>query len=138
MPFPPTAGPFRARLRTRSRRAPWLKAAGSGLAAALAVLALTSCGPLEGLTGPKVDTVGQVRFENRLAIPPLADSELDSEGRRVFTLTAESGEREFRPGEVTETWGFNGPYLGPTLRAKRGEEVMVDFENGLEEATTVH
>jgi FtsP/CotA-like multicopper oxidase with cupredoxin domain len=133
MPRPP-----RPRLRTRSRRGPWLTAAGSGLAAALAALALTSCGLLEALTGTKVDTVGQVRFENRLAIPPLADSELDSEGRRVFTLTAERGKREFRPGQSTETFGFNGSYLGPTLRASRGEEVMVHFRNGLDEETSVH
>ena len=100
--------------------------------------ALTSCGPLEALTGTKVDTVGEVPFANRLAIPPLADSELDSEGRRVFTLAAEAGEREFLPGKTTETWGFNGSYLGPTLRAKRGEQVLVDFRNGVDEATTVH
>ncbi|HSI80976.1 MAG TPA: multicopper oxidase domain-containing protein [Solirubrobacterales bacterium] len=99
---------------------------------------LSSCGPFDELTGTEVDTIGEVPFENRLAIPPLADSELDSEGRRVFTLTAEPGERALRPGGSTETWGFNGSYLGPTLRATRGEEVRVDFENGLDEATTVH
>ena len=115
-----------------------MRPVGAGLVAALAAGALMSCGPLDELTGTKVDTVGQVRFENRLAIPPLADSELDSEGRRVFTLTAESGESELRPGESTETWGFNGSYLGPTLRATRGEEVRVDFRNELDEATTVH
>ena len=110
----------------------------TGPAAALCAVALISCGPLDELTGTKVDTVGQVRFENRLAIPPLADSELDAEGRRVFTLTAESGESELRPGETTDTWGFNGFYLGPTLRASRGEEVVVDVRNRLDEATTVH
>jgi FtsP/CotA-like multicopper oxidase with cupredoxin domain len=115
-----------------------LKAAGVTAAAALCAVALVSCGVLEDFTGKKVDTIGQVPFENQLAVPPLAYSELDSEGRRVFTLTAEPGEREFRPGENTETWGFNGPLLGPTLRATRGEEVMVDFRNGLDEATTVH
>ncbi|MFC7482675.1 multicopper oxidase family protein [Luedemannella flava] len=34
--------------------------------------------------------------------------------------------------------GFNGDYLGPTLRAKRGEEVVVNVHNRLTEATTVH
>src|SRR5918995_2269538 len=105
---------------------------------ALCAAALISCGPLDELSGGKVDTVGQVPFENRLPIPPLADSKIDSDGRRVFRLTAETGEREFRPGESTETWGFNGSYLGPTLRATRGEEVMVDFRNGVDETTTVH
>ena len=122
----------------RSRRARWLKAAGSGLSAALAVLALTSCGALDELTGTKIDTVGQVPFENRLAIPPLADSKLDADGRRLFTLTADPGESELRPGAKTDTWGFSGSYLGPTLRASRGEQVVVDFRNGLHEETTVH
>jgi FtsP/CotA-like multicopper oxidase with cupredoxin domain len=101
-------------------------------------MALSSCGLVEGLAGTKVDTVGEVPFANRLSIPPLADSEVDSEGRRVFTLTAEAGEREFRAGQTTETWGFNGSYLGPTLRAKRGEQVLVNFHNGVDEATSVH
>jgi len=115
-----------------------LKAAGAGLAAALCAAALISCGPLDEFAGTKVDTVGEVPFENRLAIPPLADSKLDSDGRRVFTLAAEPGEREFLPGRTTDTWGFNGSYLGPTLRAERGERVLVDFRNGVDEATTVH
>jgi FtsP/CotA-like multicopper oxidase with cupredoxin domain len=115
-----------------------LKAAGAGLAAALCAAALISCGPLDEFAGTKVDTVGEVPFENRLTIPPLADSKLDSEGRRVFTLAAEPGEREFLPGRTTATWGFNGSYLGPTLRAERGERVLIDFRNEVDEATTVH
>jgi len=35
----------------------------------------------------KVDTVGEVDFDQELAIPPLAESEVDAEGRRVFDLT---------------------------------------------------
>src|SRR5918996_4204411 len=123
MPRPPTAGRvsavrctldatsearIRVGSRARSRRARWLKPAGAGVAAALAAGALISCGPLDALPGTKVDTVGQVPFENRLATPPLADSELDSEGRRVFTLTAQPGESELLPAGSTETWGFNG------------------------------
>ena len=107
----------------------------AGIAVVIAAVMVAGCAVS---SSAKVDTVGAVRFENRLAIPSLADSELDSEGRRVFTLTAEPGEREFRSGASTETFGFNGSYLGPTLRATRGEEVLVDFENGLDEATTVH
>ncbi|WP_246101364.1 multicopper oxidase family protein [Streptomyces cyaneus] len=36
------------------------------------------------------------------------------------------------------TWGFNGSYLGPTLRAARGEKVRVRIANGLDEASSVH
>ncbi len=86
--------------------------------------------------GPK-DTVGQVAFDNELAIPPLADSTVDEQGRRVFELTAQEGETSFGGG-TESTWGFNGPYLGPTLRAQRGEQVLVHVRNELDEATTVH
>jgi FtsP/CotA-like multicopper oxidase with cupredoxin domain len=40
--------------------------------------------------------------------------------------------------EPTRTWGFNGDHLGPTLRAKRGERVVVNVANGLAEPTSVH
>ena len=42
-------------------------------------------------------------------------------------------------GQVqTGTWGFNGDYLGPTLRANLGDEVVARVSNRLAEATTLH
>jgi blue copper oxidase len=38
----------------------------------------------------------------------------------------------------TATYGVNGPYLGPTLRVRRGETVVADVTNSLPEATTMH
>jgi FtsP/CotA-like multicopper oxidase with cupredoxin domain len=83
-----------------------------------------------------ISTAGEVDFATPLAIPPLASSKVD-EGRRVFDLTAAAGEHDFGGGP-TRTWGFNGDYLGPTLRAKRGEQVIVHVHNRLDEPTTVH
>ena len=58
---------------------------------------------------------------------------------RVFTLTAQAGHSEILPGNGrTRTWGFNGPFLGPTLRARRGEKIRAEISNDLEEMTTVH
>jgi len=85
----------------------------------------------------EVDTRGDVEFVNRLAIPPLAPSHVDEQGRRVFDLHAAPGRHDFGAGPVA-TWGFDGDYLGPTLRATRGEEVVVNVHNGLPEETTVH
>jgi FtsP/CotA-like multicopper oxidase with cupredoxin domain len=85
-----------------------------------------------------VNTVGQVDFNNPLRIPAVAPSRVDDEGRRVFDLRAQVGTRDFGKGALTHTWGFNGDYLGPTLRAKRGERVLVNVVNGLDEPTTVH
>jgi FtsP/CotA-like multicopper oxidase with cupredoxin domain len=79
-----------------------------------------------------------VSFERPLAIPPLAESRLE-DGRRVFDLRATEGTTDFGVGDgATETLGFNGSYLGPTLRAERGEEIGVNLTNQLGEVTTVH
>lgn len=85
-----------------------------------------------------VSTVDSTKFENEFAMPPLAQSQLRPDGTRVFELDMRSGRKEFRAGQATDTWGFNGDYLGPTLRAKRGEKVEVRVRNSLPEASTVH
>jgi FtsP/CotA-like multicopper oxidase with cupredoxin domain len=85
-----------------------------------------------------VDTTGEVEFDTELAIPPLAESTVDDQGRRVFELTAQEGTTDLGDDAPATTWGFNGSYLGPTLRAERGEEVLVNVHNTLDEATTVH
>lgn len=87
-------------------------------------------------TGP-VDTVGTLGFSNPLHIPPLAESREEG-GRRVFDLRVEAGRTQFLEGEATETWGLNGTYLSPTLRAERGEAVVVNVTNGVDETTTLH
>ncbi|MDR7187173.1 FtsP/CotA-like multicopper oxidase with cupredoxin domain [Microbacterium trichothecenolyticum] len=76
-------------------------------------------------------------FDTPLPIPPLAESQV-VDGVRVFSLTAQEGRMQFFEGMTTPTWGFNGDYLGPTLRADRGEKVAVEVSNELTEATTVH
>jgi blue copper oxidase len=84
------------------------------------------------------NTAGKVSFTNRLTVPPLAPSRLDERGRRVFDLTVQQGWTEFFPGNATRTWGVNGSYLGPTIRAARGEEVLLNVRNTLDEDTTLH
>jgi FtsP/CotA-like multicopper oxidase with cupredoxin domain len=89
-------------------------------------------------TRADLDTVGKVDFVNPLAIPPLAPSRTDGAGRRVFDLTAQPGRTEFFPGTATDTYGVNGNHLGPTLRASRGETVVVNVRNRLPESTSMH
>jgi FtsP/CotA-like multicopper oxidase with cupredoxin domain len=107
------------------------------VAAVLGVVTLFAAGACS-LTADPVDTTGKVQFANALSVPPLAPSRLDAQGRRVFDLRAQAGRRNLVPGGTTATWGFNGDYLGPTLRAKRGEKVVVNVTNALAEPTTVH
>jgi FtsP/CotA-like multicopper oxidase with cupredoxin domain len=86
----------------------------------------------------KLDTVGEVVFDKALAIPPLAESTQDSAGTRVFDLDIRSGETQFLDGRATATWGVNGTFLGPTIRARRGEKVSFAISNSLDEATSIH
>jgi FtsP/CotA-like multicopper oxidase with cupredoxin domain len=84
------------------------------------------------------DTGGEVAFSNQLAIPPLAESRVDPDGRRVFDLTLQRGRTDFGLGGSSETWGVDADHLGPTLRARRGEEVLVHVTNDVGEPTTLH
>ncbi|MGB7448412.1 MAG: multicopper oxidase domain-containing protein [Ornithinimicrobium sp.] len=83
-----------------------------------------------------VDTTGQVDFDRRVAIPPLAQSRV-VDGERTFDLTAQTGTSNFGRGD-TPTWGINGDYLAPTLRATRGEQVRMRVRNDLPETTSMH
>lgn len=81
---------------------------------------------------------GEEPFQAPLPVPPLEEGIVDAGGRRVFHLEVMDGQREFRPGTLTPTRGVNGGHLGPTLRARRGEKVLVHLYNRLDEATTMH
>jgi len=86
----------------------------------------------------KHSNLGELTFENPLAIPELLEPTTDDQGRKVFDLTFTPGEIEFIEGQRTETWGLNGPYLSPTLRATRGDEVLINVDNDVEEDTSLH
>ncbi len=89
-------------------------------------------------TTADVDTLGRVDFDRPLQIPPLETGTVTADGTRVFDLTLQGGTSDFGHGPATRTWGFDGSYLGPTLRAARGDKVRVDVTNQLGETSTVH
>lgn len=119
-------------VRRRWRRTFWsllvVSAIVAGSAGAFAILYIQA----------KLDTVGEVVFDKALAIPPRAESKQDSSGARVFNLDIRSGETQFLDGRATATWGVNGSFLGPTIRAKRGERVSFAISNRLAEETSIH
>lgn len=73
-----------------------------------------------------------------LPIPPLAASTVGLDGVRRFGLRAQAGTTEMIRGKGTPTWGYSGSVLGPTVRARRGEQVAFDITNDLPEPTSVH
>ncbi|MDD9369186.1 MAG: multicopper oxidase domain-containing protein [Acidimicrobiales bacterium] len=88
--------------------------------------------------GVKVSTVGDLDFANELAIPPLAEPTVAADGTKEFDLRFTAGETDLVDDGPSETWGLNGTYLGPTLRADRGDTVRVNVTNGVDETTTLH
>ena len=119
----------------RMKRRSALKIFGLGIGGALA---LGTGGLGIYYAAGKRDTTGKIDFDTPLAVPPLAESVRGDSGTRVFTLGVESGETAFKDGAATRTWGVNGTYLGPTVRARRGEKVEFAVHNGLDEETSIH
>ncbi|MGY1814597.1 multicopper oxidase family protein [Blastococcus sp. SYSU D00820] len=118
----------------------------AGASAALSVPVLAACTagepparPVAGAGGPERPAPATDADGVPLVpVPPLAPSELDADDVRVFRLRAQAGTTEFTAGTATPTWGYEGAYLGPTLRARRGETVRVEVTNELMDGTTVH
>lgn len=79
----------------------------------------------------------QLVFENKLIIPKLLEPRVEN-GTKFFDLSIQAGETEFLPSKKAATFGFNGSYLGPTLRARMGDRIQIQVTNQLTEKTTVH
>lgn len=71
----------------------------------------------------------------RLPIPPLLDARAAGGS---LSLVAQPGQTEFWPGVSSATAGYNGAYLGPTLRMHAGDDVRMQVTNRLAEETTLH
>lgn len=69
-----------------------------------------------------------------LPIPP----ELFSDSNGEIHLTAQPGVMQFGSRNPTSTYGINGPFLGPAVRVRRGDEVAMHVSNKLPEPTTIH
>ncbi len=82
--------------------------------------------------------VGQLSFDNPVAVPPVLEPRVDADGRKHFDLDLRTGERELLPGKRTETWGVNGDFLGPTIRVRTGDQVAMHVSNHLPESSTLH
>ncbi len=76
--------------------------------------------------------------ENTLKIPVLLQDQNPDPNVADYVLDAQSGETRFLEGKKTKTLGYNGSYLGPVLRFKKGETVNIQVNNNLSFPTTLH
>ena len=77
-------------------------------------------------------------FSQPLPVPPLLDDISTDPQVARFRLAADEATHSFLSNLQTPTYGFNGTYLGPTIRAARGQRVEIEVTNNLSETTTVH
>lgn len=71
--------------------------------------------------------------ENELALPPILTPK-----NGVVEITAQQGKTEIFDGIQTETFGYNGSFLGPVIRINKGKTVTFRTSNHLTEPTTFH
>ena len=76
-------------------------------------------------------------FVSPLNIPPELHGRLEK-GKRIFDLDLQHGSTEFFKGLKTPTIGVNSSFLGSTIRANRGEKVVLNVNNQLNEFSTLH
>jgi len=85
-----------------------------------------------GLIGSRSGMGESAPFSSSLPIPRLIDAA--SQGNAV-KLKATSGLHAFIKGKPTRTYGYSAPILGPVIRLRRGDEVQMTVENGLDFVT---
>lgn len=83
------------------------------------------------------DTINN-QFTSKLFIPPLLESAGTDQHGQPFSLVVQKRQHDFLPGKATETLGYNGSFLGPTVRVRDGEQVRFNVENTIDQETTVH
>lgn len=77
-------------------------------------------------------------FNVALPIPPLLEGSMLKAGEKSLKLDVGESEMTFFPGYTTPTLGYNGPYLGPTIKVRNGENFDITVNNNLRQRTSVH
>ncbi len=74
----------------------------------------------------------KITAQNALFIP-------DTLSGLTFNLNIQKGTKSFYPGYTTNTFGYNGSFLGPTLILNKGDSVTINVKNTFPvEKSTVH
>lgn len=76
--------------------------------------------------------------KNELTFPSLLKPDQEDAKSISYTIRAQQGSTEIFDGIQTKTYGYNGNFLGPVLRVKKGMNVTIHLVNDLKEDTTFH
>ncbi|WP_458701002.1 multicopper oxidase family protein [Sulfurospirillum sp. 1307] len=77
------------------------------------------------------------QFSEALAIPPVASFKMQGD-TKVYELNIKKGQMAFLDGAMTDTYGVNGNFLGPTIRVNKNDKLILHVKNSLDEITTLH
>ena len=69
-----------------------------------------------------------------LRIPPL----LENRRGKPILLSMETTQVRLQNNKLVEMWGFNGQYLGPTVRVKKGDFVKLNYRNTLSQSVAIN
>jgi spore coat protein A len=78
------------------------------------------------------------RFLVPLEVPPVLRPTSTAGGVTRYTVVQRRAALEILPGLKTEVYGYDGLLPGPTIRARRGERLVVTHRNTLDVPTVVH
>jgi len=87
------------------------------------------------LSGARAALSEPAWFKTPLPLPQLFNAAKDN---NAVALKIAAGRHAFLPGKPTLTYGYSAPVLGPVIRVRRGDEIQMTVDNGLDRATTVH
>ncbi|MFS0783658.1 multicopper oxidase family protein [Bacillus sp. 1P06AnD] len=76
--------------------------------------------------------------ENELNMPAILKADSQSDNEVTYTVDARQGQSELFKGTKTNTLGYNGSFMGPVLKLKKGQNVHIKTKNSLQEDTTFH
>ncbi|EFC82767.1 multicopper oxidase family protein [Parafrankia sp. EUN1f] len=77
-------------------------------------------------------------FSVPLPVPPVLAPSSTTSDTDTYDITSRAGQEELLPGHPAEVLGYNGTYIGPTIRARVGRRVVVRHRNELTKDTAVH
>lgn len=123
-----------------SRRTLLIGGVGLGVAAGAAGLAGCASGESPEQTALLLPSAAPLpdRFTRPFAVPPVKRPTGREGGATHYEITQRAATVELLPGLRTEIMGYDGLLPGPTIKARRGERVIVRHRNELTVPTVTH